>query len=78
MTATSIRNGMGCERDSELESGVRLNNRTFLMGSQERREFTLGLSASIRHRDFVQGDLMSEAEGQDCSVHSRSKFCRHS
>ena len=64
MQSTMIRSGIGCERDSELGNGVRLNARTYLMGSQERREFPLGLGTSVRHRDFVQGDLMSEAEGK--------------
>lgn len=63
MSAAVIQTGIGCERDAELKNGVRLNQRTFLMGSQERRELLLGLSLLVRHRDFIQGDLMSEADG---------------
>ena len=65
MSAVINRSGVGCERDTELERGVRLNARTYLMGDQEKREFLLGLSDSLRHRDFQRGDLMSiEADGK--------------
>jgi hypothetical protein len=64
MSAVINRSGVGCERDTELERGVRLNARTYLMGNKEKRELLLGLSDSLRHRDFQQGDLMSELDGK--------------
>lgn len=62
MTGTNILTGIGCERDSELQRGRRHTPRAFLLGSQERREYQLGLTASIRHYQFAQGDLVSLIE----------------
>mgnify|MGYP001412080611 CR=1 FL=1 len=64
MSATLIRTGVGSERDSQLQNGARLTRRSFLMGSQEQREWPLDLSDSMSHHDFQQGDLMSEAGGK--------------
>ncbi len=64
MSATIIRTGVGSERDSQLQNGARFTRRSFLMGSQEQREWPLGLSESMSHHDFQQGDLMSEAGGK--------------
>lgn len=64
MLATKSFNGVGAERDSELQQGRRLNIRTFLLGSQERREMLLGLSKRLRHYDFAPGDFVSEADGK--------------
>ena len=57
--------GVGSERDTELQGGIRQSVRSYISGvDREHATFPLGLSQEIRHRDLVGGDLVSMKEGK--------------
>jgi hypothetical protein len=59
----SIISGPGSERDEALRHGCRLNRRTFNSGiRQEQRHVPLG--PKVKHRDIVEGDLISVEDGR--------------
>lgn len=64
---SNVISGTGAERETERASGGRrrFNPKTYNEGiEKERAMFPLGLTKEIRHKDFVEGDLVSLKDGK--------------
>jgi hypothetical protein len=60
-----VLSGMGVDRVKELGEGHRRNTRAWITSiKKEVKEFPLGLSATVRHFDLVEGDLVCIREGK--------------